>query len=104
MGSARDWIFNHLRVVFHVADVQDIPAEHHEAARALVRSKREAARSFSEFFAEKRDWFNREVLGGGAPWTPAIKSKLTKALNQKVSLPPRVILGRCGITARDEMG
>ena len=93
MGSARDWIFNHLRVVFHVADVQDIPAEHYEAARALVRSKREAARSFSEFFAEKRDWFNREVLGGCAPWTPAIKSKLTKALNQKVSLPLRVIWG-----------
>ena len=77
-------------MAFRVAHLEDIPAAYFGAALELVRSKREAAASFLRFISEKREWFGREVLGGGAPWTPAIKSKLTQELGRSVVLPPRV--------------
>lgn len=33
---------------------------------------------------EAREWFNKEVLGGSYPWTPAIKAKLIRQLKRRV--------------------
>ena len=73
--AASAWITNHLYVAFHVAHLRDIPAKHFGAALALVRSKHEAAASFRNFISETCNWFEREIMGGGTPWTPALKSK-----------------------------
>ena len=86
----RMWLYNHLRVAFRVARWQDIPRECHPAAMALVESKFEASRKFMDFISEARDWFGREVMGGGMPWTPAIQKKLSVELKRRVILPPKV--------------
>lgn len=88
--SAKSWVYNHLRVAFQVARWEDIPTEHFGVALALADSKQEAARQFLDFLLEARDWFERECLGAGTPWTPAIQRKLTQELGRRVILPPKV--------------
>ena len=83
-------IANHLRVIFSVENWHHIPAEHFETVKAIIASKDEARSQFSQFMLECRDWFEREVLAGGTPWTPAIKRKLTQRLKRQVILPPKV--------------
>jgi prophage antirepressor-like protein len=83
------WIYNHLRVVFQVPKVDDIPDDQFEVAMQLIQSKGYACREFTSFVCEARDWFAKEVLGGGQPWTPTIKAKLTRQLKRQVILPPK---------------
>jgi Rha family phage regulatory protein len=86
----RPHIWNHLRVAFHVADVRDLPAECFDSAIALVQGKEQAVRQAYDFIHDFRNWFNRECLSGGAPWTPAIARRLTQERGQRIQLPPRV--------------
>ena len=88
--GAKQWILNHLRVAFQVARVEDIPRDCFEAAIALVRSKDKSITQLYQFVWELRDWFERECLGSGTPWTPAIKRKLSAQLKRQVILPPKV--------------
>lgn len=89
-GHAKNWIFNHMRVAFSVARFEDVPDDQFETVMQLIKSKEQAARDFHVFMTEARDWFEKEVLGGGQPWTPTIKSKLTRQLKRQVILPPKV--------------
>ena len=84
------WIYNHLRVAFNVSRWQDIPESHYAAALALLNSKRAAAQEFLLFVNESRDWFNREVMGAGTPWTPALQRKLNAERGRRVPMPPVV--------------
>lgn len=81
------WIYNHLRVAFNVSRWQDIPESHYAAALALLNSKRAAAQEFLRFVNESRDWFNREVMGAGTPWTPALQRKLNAERGRRVPMP-----------------
>ena len=60
------------------------------AAEALIESKKEATSQFISFVIDARSWFEREVLGAGTPWTPAIQRQLTRQLKRQVILPPKV--------------
>jgi prophage antirepressor-like protein len=84
------WVYNHLRVAFQSARVQDIPEEHYPAVLALIDSKKESCSRMIEFYFELKDWFVKECLGAGAPWTPSIKKKLSSQLKRQVILPPKV--------------
>lgn len=84
------WVYNHMRVAFQVAKVEHIPQEFFPLAKQLIASKREAHREFVHFICGLCRWFEREVLGAGTPWTPAIQKKLTKKLKRQVILPPKV--------------
>lgn len=88
--SGQNFIYNHLRVAFQVTRWQDIPNESYPAVMALIDSKREAVQQFVSFVCEARDWFQKEVLSNGQPWTPSIKSKLTAQLGRQVVSPPKV--------------
>lgn len=88
--ESKGWLYNHMRVVFQVARIEDIPADQYEVLMQLIRSKEAASRDFLDFLAQAREWFSKEVLGGGQPWTPAIKAKLTRQLKRQVILPPKV--------------
>ena len=83
-------IANHLRVIFSVENWHHIPTEHFETVKAIINSKKEAISQFLGTILEFKDWFEKEVLSGGMPWTPAIKSKLTQRLKRQVILPPKV--------------
>lgn len=83
-------IHNHLRVAFQVASVRDIPADCFDAAMTLVTSKQEACGQFLVAVAEARDWFAREVLGAGVPWTPAVARRMSQEIGRRVILPPKV--------------
>lgn len=89
-AHAKNWIFNHMRVTFSVARFEDVPDDQFELVMQLLRNKQQAKSQFLQFVLEARDWFEKEVLGGGQPWTPTIKSKLTKQLKRQVILPPKV--------------
>ena len=89
-GDSKGWIYNQMRVVFQVARFQDVPDEQFETVMFMLRNMRESKFSFLAFLMEARTWFEKEVLGGGQPWTPTIKSKLTRQLKRQVILPPRV--------------
>lgn len=89
-GDSKGWIYNQMRVVFQVARFQDVPDEQFETVMFMLRNMRESKFSFLAFLMEARTWFEKEVLGGGQPWTPTIKSKLTRQLQRQVILPPRV--------------
>lgn len=84
------WIYNHLRVAFNVSRWQDIPESHYAAALALLNSKRAAAQEFLLFVNESCAWFNREVMGAGTPWTPALQRKLNAERGRRVPMPPVV--------------
>lgn len=84
------WVCNHLRVVFKVRQIADIPAEHFGLVLQIVESKRDAVFQFASALRETRKWFEKEVLAGGTPWTPDVKAKLTRKLQRQVILPPRV--------------
>lgn len=88
--EGKGWIFNHLRVVFQVARVDDIPDDQFDLVVQILRTKRDATMEFCGFLLELREWFVKEVFGAGTPWTPAIKSKLTRQLKRQVILPPKV--------------
>lgn len=89
-ADSKGWIYNQMRVVFQVARFQDVPDEQFETVMFMLRNMRESKFSFLAFLMEARTWFEKEVLGGGQPWTPTIKSKLTRQLKRQVILPPRV--------------
>lgn len=87
--DSKNWIFNHMRVVFSVPRFEDIPDDQFKTVMQLLEAKAEARWQFVQFVWELREWFEKEVLGGGQPWTPAIKAKLTKQLKRQVILPPK---------------
>ena len=88
--DSKNWIYNRMRVVFQVARVQDVPDDQFELVMLMLQDMKESKYSFLAFLMEARTWFEKEVLGGGQPWTPTIKSKLTRQLQRQVILPPRV--------------
>lgn len=87
--DSKNWIFNHMRVVFSVPRFEDIPDDQFNTVMQLLEAKAEARWQFVQFVWEVREWFEKEVLGGGQPWTPSIKAKLTKQLKRQVILPPK---------------
>lgn len=87
--DSKNWIFNHMRVVFSVPRFDDIPDDQFNTVMQLLAAKDEARWQFVQFVTEARNWFEKEVLGGGQPWTPAFKAKLTKQLKRQVILPPK---------------
>lgn len=87
---SKNWIFNHLRVVFQVPRFEDIPDDQFDIVMQLLDAKEQARYDFVGFIHEAREWFEKEVLGGGQPWTPTIKAKLTRQLKRQVILPPKV--------------
>ncbi|MEW6460369.1 MAG: Bro-N domain-containing protein [Pseudomonadota bacterium] len=87
--DSKNWIFNHMRVVFSVPRFEDVPDDQFNTVMQLLAAKDEARWQFVQFVMEAREWFEKEVLGGGEPWTPAIKAKLTKQLKRQVILPPK---------------
>jgi hypothetical protein len=84
------WIYNHLRVVFQVERWEDIPASSYPAILSLLDAKKEVANQYRAFRCEMNQFFHREILGGNTPWTPALKTRLTRLLHQKVKLPKQV--------------
>lgn len=84
------WLYNQLRVAFQVSRWEDIAAEHYGAVLALIESKKESTSAFVTFLSECRKWFEKECIGGGEPWTPLIRKRLTRELGRRVILPPRV--------------
>lgn len=84
------WVYNHLRVAFQVAKFEHIPQDMFPTAKKLIESKKEATIQFIGFVIEARNWFEREVLGAGTPWTPSIQRKMTRQLKRQVILPPKV--------------
>ena len=84
------WIYNHLRVAFQVERWQDIQSDHFPLVMDMIRDKEESADQFLEAIREMRSWFARECLGGGCPWTPAIKARLNRDLRRSVVPPPRI--------------
>ncbi len=87
--ESKNWIYNHMRVVFSVPRVEDIPDDQFDTVMNLLASKERARDDFISFVVEARRWFEREVFGGGAPWTPTVKAKLTRQLKRQVILPPK---------------
>lgn len=88
--DSKNWIYNRMRVVFQVARVQDVPDDQFDLVMLMLRDMREAKYQFMSFVLDVRAWFEKEVLGAGMPWTPTIKSKLSRQLQRQVILPPRV--------------
>lgn len=88
--DSKNWIYNRMRVVFQVARVQDVPDDQFDLVMLMLRDMREAKYQFMSFVLDVRAWFEKEVLGAGMPWTPTIKSKLSRQLHRQVILPPRV--------------
>lgn len=83
-------IANHLRVIFSVENWHHIPTEHFETVKAILAQKDDSISQFRTVMLELKDWFEKEVLAGGMPWTPAIKRRLTLQLKRQVILPPKV--------------
>ena len=83
-------ITNHLRVIFSVAHWHQIPSAYFETVRAIIRSKADAVSQYHAVRHKFREWFRREVLSGGAPWTPSIQRKVLLDLKSQVILPPKV--------------
>lgn len=83
-------IWNRLRVVFGVRDAAGLTPAQLVAALDLLRTQQDASMGFLQMMMELRDWFNRAVAGGGEPWTPAIKARLTRQLKARVVLPEQV--------------
>jgi hypothetical protein len=86
----RGWVLNHLRVAFQVERWEDISPNYYPAILALIDSKERAIRQFYGVRQEMTEFFEKEILGGGTPWTPGLKAKLTRRLRQKVVLPEKV--------------
>lgn len=89
-NAAPLWVYNHLRVAFHVAKWEDIPTDFYDTVLALIEGKQAAAKQYAQFLRDTRDWFEKECLGGSMPWTPSIQKKLTMELQRRVILPPKV--------------
>lgn len=89
-NAAPLWVYNHLRVAFHVGKWEDIPTDFYDTVLALIEGKQAAAKQYAQFLRDTRDWFEKECLGGSMPWTPSIQKKLTLELQRRVILPPKV--------------
>lgn len=87
--DSKNWIFNHMRVVFSVPRFEDIPDDQFHTVMQLLETKDAASWQYLSFVCEVRRWFEKEVLGGGQPWTPTIKAKLTRQLKRQIILPPK---------------
>ena len=87
--DSKNWIFNHMRVVFSVPRFDDIPDDQFHTVMQLLETKEAASWEYLSFICEARRWFEKEVLGGGQPWTPTIKAKLTRQLQRQIILPPK---------------
>lgn len=88
--ASKNWIYNHMRVVFQVARFEDVPADQFDVVMQLLKSKEQACSEYVSMLLALREWFEKEVLGGTHPWTPTIKAKLTKQLQRQIILPPKV--------------
>lgn len=77
-------IANYLRVRYSVGDVSAIPADKLQEAISIVAGMHEACDQFLYMVVDMRAEFLNECIGFGAPWTPAIKAKLTRRYREKV--------------------
>ena len=81
---ARKQVYNRLRVHFGIQEIGQLESVHVAEAIALLNSMDHIAKQFTCAVFDVREVFIKDVLGGGEPWTPSIKSALTKL---KVQLP-----------------
>lgn len=79
---------NYLRVLYKVQDTNEIPKESLQEAIRIVGLMDEACNELHLLKRSLDHWFLDEVIAAGTPWTPAIKSKFTRKLREKLPNRP----------------
>lgn len=54
----------------------------------MVQSTRASADECYRFMADFRDWFNKQIIGNGEPWTPDLKRKWKKLYQTTIPVTP----------------
>jgi hypothetical protein len=85
---AEQIVYNRLRTQFHLRRIEDLPAEHFDLACLLVGSLKETVQGYREYQYETEEWFVREVLGAGLPWTPGLVRRLRESRGEAVGARP----------------
>ncbi len=86
-GGAREHVANRLRVLCRVRSLAELTTAHLPVIEEELERIREDLSNFLAFRAELREFINREVIGAGLPWTPAVARRWRKEM--KGRLPER---------------
>lgn len=86
--SAKQMIYNRLRVDFYLKSADDLPAEHFEAAKQML----EAMHNIADLYSTWRSKSDMEgidmIIRDGRPWTPSVAGKLRTKLNLTINNHP----------------
>jgi len=87
IDNAVQWLTNRLRVRFNLANLDQLTRDQLPAVHEELEGLRETMKAVYNFRAELRDFTHKEIIGAGAPWTPAVARKWKKKM--KRTIPPR---------------
>lgn len=74
--SFSNWVSNRIRVEFNVKDLRDIYSHDYPKVVELLNQIKEDAKAFNTIINEGKQYFIREVVGGGQPFTTWVARRL----------------------------
>lgn len=83
--SFSTWVSNRIRVEFNIQDLRDIYSHDYDKVVALLKQMSEDAKAFHTMVHEGKQYFIREVIGAGQPYT----SWVARRMGGKELLPNR---------------
>jgi Rha family phage regulatory protein len=70
------WVSNRIRTEFNVQTLQDLYATDFSKAMALLNQLQQDAHNFLQMVNKGKDYFIREVIGDGMPFTPWVARRM----------------------------
>lgn len=80
--SDADQLMNGIRVKYNIQSLQQLPADKFDEAMILVDRAKQAASQCLAGIAEVKDYLIREVVLGGAPYTPVLVRQYKKQFGE----------------------
>ena len=74
--SFTTWVSNRIRVEFNIQDLRDIYSHDYDKVVALLKQMSEDAKAFHTMVHEGKQYFIREVIGAGQPYTAWVARRM----------------------------
>jgi prophage antirepressor-like protein len=80
-------LLNRIRAENNIEQIEDLPADRLLPVLELIEVAKKTNLQFNGLMVDLKNWYLKEYIGAGAPWTPSLKRKLRERFGEE--LPER---------------